>query len=310
MSRLSVHDVHFSRAGRPVLAGVNFEHDAGAVLTLLGPSGSGKTTLLWLLAGLLRPDRGRIDYGGDNRLGFVFQDGALWEHLTVRAHLDIVLSSAALSRRDRAERVSRTLDDTGLAKLAKRRPGELSGGERQRLALARALVIEPQWLFLDEPTSQLDGPARQEMIELLDRSLRSTRAGVVLATHQVDLAMRLSHRIGVLLDARVAQIAPPVDVFERPVSLAVARLLGPASELREGGGTAIVRPHDVSFAPDAAGAFTTRACYFAGGQWHVEVMNGGEQVVVASDAPVPPGVKGRVTRSPRAASRFHPSSDS
>ena len=210
MSRLIVDDLHFSRGGTPILRGVALQHEAGRVLTLLGPSGSGKTTLLWLLAGLLRPDRGRIDFGGDDvskSIGFVFQDGGLWEHLTVRGHLDIVLRGRNLARRERDDRVNRVLDDTGLTTFVKRRPGELSGGERQRLALARALVIEPRWLFLDEPTSQLDGPSRQELIDLIEQRLRDHPAGVILATHQVDLAMRLSDQIAVLQDGRIAQIA-------------------------------------------------------------------------------------------------------
>ena len=127
MSQLVVEDLEFSRARRPILRGITFDHETGGVLTLLGPSGSGKTTLLWLLAGLLKPDRGRIDFRGsegDNRVGFVFQDGGLWEHLTARGHLEIVLRGQSLSCRERAERASRVLDETGLSNLADRRPGQ------------------------------------------------------------------------------------------------------------------------------------------------------------------------------------------
>ena len=126
MSRLVVDDLHFSRDGTPILRGVALEHETGRVLTLLGPSGSGKTTLLWLLAGLLRPDSGRIDFRSDEvskSIGFVFQDGGLWEHLTVRGHLDIVLRGRNLARRERDDRIDRVLRDTGLAGFAKRRPG-------------------------------------------------------------------------------------------------------------------------------------------------------------------------------------------
>lgn len=296
MSRLIVDDLHFSRNGRPILSAIAFDHAPGRVLTLLGPSGSGKTTLLWLLAGLLKPDRGCIDFVGDTwpRFGFVFQDGGLWEHLTARAHLDTVLRGLPLSRRDRAGRAIRALSDMGLENLATRRPGELSGGERQRLALARALVTEPQWLFLDEPTSQLDGPSRQDLVELMEQRLRDHPAGVILATHQVDLAMRLSHRIAVIQDGCVAQIGSSREVYERPATLDVARLLGPAFEMRMGETTRIVRPHHVRFEPDPAGEFVVRACHFAGGHWQVEASDGQSEAVIACETMVVLGTRGYV----------------
>jgi ABC-type Fe3+/spermidine/putrescine transport system ATPase subunit len=293
MSRLIVEDLHFAREGRPILSGINFEHDAG-VLTLLGPSGSGKTTLLWLLAGLLKPDRGRVGFDADRQLGFVFQDGGLWEHMSVRDHLDLVLRGRGMSRDERRDRAARVLEETGLSALAKGRPGELSGGERQRLALARALVIEPRWLLLDEPTSQLDGPARQELIELLETRLRAARGGVILATHQVDLAMRLSDRIAVLLHGRIAQLGAPAEVYERPASLEVARLLGPAFEMHAGDKVRIVRPHQARFEPDTGGPFTVTGCHFAGGCWHVATSDGETSAVVASDAAVTIGTRGSV----------------
>jgi len=293
MSRLIVEDLHFAREGRSILSGISFDHATG-VLTLLGPSGSGKTTLLWLLAGLLTPDRGRVEVDSNHQLGFVFQDGGLWEHVTVRDHLELVLRGRGLPRDDRHARATRVLDETGLSSLAKRRPGELSGGERQRLSLARALVIEPRWLFLDEPTSQLDGPARQELIELLETRLRATRAGVILATHQVDLAMRLSDRIAVLLEGRIAQVGSPAEAYDRPANLAVARLLGPAFEMRVGDEMRIVRPHQARFETDAGGPFTVTGCHFAGGCWHVAASDGATSAVVASDVAVVIGTRGRV----------------
>ena len=297
MSRLVVDDLHFAREGRPILSGIAFHHEPGSVLTLLGPSGSGKTTLLWLLAGLLTPDRGKVELGaqdGSNFVGFVFQDGGLWEHLTAHAHLDVVLRGRTSSRRERDERIDRALADTGLTNLANRRPGELSGGERQRLSLARALVIEPRWLFLDEPTSQLDGPSRQELVDLLEERLRAHPAGVILATHQVDLALRLSDRIGVLQGGRIAQIGSPTEVYERPATLAVARLLGPAFELEVDGITRVLRPHQVRFEPAEAGAFCVRAARFAGTHWELECVRGTTVATVASEAAVAPTTRGRV----------------
>ncbi len=301
MSRLTVDDLHFSRKGRPILSAIAFDHAPGGVLTLLGPSGSGKTTLLWLLAGLLKPDRGRITFGGDTspRFGFVFQDGGLWEHLTAHAHLETVLRGLPLSRRNRASRTMSALSDMGLEKLAMRRPGDLSGGERQRLALARALVIEPQWLLLDEPTSQLDGPSRHDLVELMEQRLRDHPAGVILATHQVDLAVRLSDRIAVIQDGRMAQIGSPHDVYERPETLDVARLLGPAFETRMGETMRIVRPHHVRFEPDPAGEFIVRACHFAGSHWQVEARDGQSNAVIACETMVALGTRGYVRQRAR-----------
>jgi len=232
MSRLIVQDLHFAREGRPILRGIDLEHEAGNVLAVLGPSGSGKTTLLWLAAGLLRASCGCIRYEDDEeaigpRMGFVFQDGGLWEHMTVRGHLELVLRGQRLGRDERHERVERMLGEMQLAAYRDRRPGELSGGERQRLAIARALVSDPQWLLLDEPTSQLDGPSRASVIELLEQQLRRTRAGVILATHQVDVAMRLSDRVAVLLDGVIAHVGAPLEVYRAPANGEVARLLAP-----------------------------------------------------------------------------------
>ena len=296
MGRLTTQNLHFSREGRTILRDLAFEHEPGRVLTILGPSGSGKTTLLWLLAGLLKPDHGSVGFsdGDADHLGFVFQDGGLWDHLGVRGHLDVVLRGRSLTRRDRAARTSRVLWETGLSNLADRRPGQLSGGERQRLALARALVIEPRWLLLDEPTSQLDGPSRHELVELLDEQLKRTRAGVILATHQVDLATRLSDRIAVLLDGRIAQIDTPANVYERPGNLAIARLLGPAFEMQIGDEKQILRPHQLRFEPVPSGPFTVRACHFAGGHWHAVVADGSTNATVATDAEIPLNTTGRI----------------
>jgi putative spermidine/putrescine transport system ATP-binding protein len=170
----------------------------------------------------------------------------------------------------------------------------LSGGERQRLALARALVIEPRWLFLDEPTSQLDGPSRQALIDLLEQRLRAHPAGVILATHQVDLALRLSDRIAVLDGGRIAQIGSPVEVYERPATLAVARLMGPAFEWSVNGQTRVMRPHQLRFEDDPQGSFAVRASRFAGDRWELEVTDGEAVALVARDTSMQVGTRGRV----------------
>lgn len=322
MSRLVVDNLCFSHHLQPVLRDVGFQHSAGQILTLLGPSGSGKTTLLWLLAGLLAPDRGQTRFetpdGRRPTIGFVFQDGGLWDHLRVRTHLDLVLRGRGLSRSERRGQAAQVMEDVGLTDLAERYPVQLSGGQRQRLAVARALVIRPEWLFLDEPTSQLDGPSRQELIDLLDRQLRQRPAGVILATHQVDLALRLSDQLAVLLDGQIAQIATPEEVFHRPTNLAVARLLGPAFAI-EGdadngilarGGVVVLhglplhltgpqrlvlRPRDVTFERDPSGNATVRRAHYIGQGWELDLdVDGADGVVAFSAAPVAQGTKGRI----------------
>lgn len=311
MSMLEVKDLQFAHGSNAILKAITFEHHAGKVLSALGPSGSGKTTLLWLLAGLLKPDGGRISYINESarppRIGFVFQDGALWNHLSVEQHLDLVLRARRLNRQVRAARIGETLERTQLNAMSRRRPQQLSGGERQRLALARAMVIQPDLLFLDEPTSQLDGTSRDSLIALLEEQLRATRAAVILATHQVDLALRLSDQVAALLDGYVAQIAPPAEIYEHPVNLQVARLLGPASQIEEparalienmnGIAETIFRPHQTCFCRDAAGPWQVVSCHAAGPHHRLEVQatnTSSSRLLTTSPDRVQPGTRGRV----------------
>ncbi len=285
MSVLDAKDLQFAHGSNTILKAITFEHHAGKVLSALGPSGSGKTTLLWLLAGLLKPDHGRISYINESarrpRIGFVFQDGALWNHLTVEQHLDLVLRARRLNGQVRAARIGETLERTQLKGMSRRRPQQLSGGQRQRLSLARAMVIQPDLLFLDEPTSQLDGPSRDALISLLEEQLRATQAAAILATHQVDLALRLSDQVAVLLDGQLAQVASPAEIYDRPISIHVARLLGPASLLDEpalglienmnGSAGTIIRPHQTRFCADLAGPWQVISCHAAGPHHQLEV---------------------------------------
>lgn len=320
MSQLIIENISFARGDRAILRDISITHDTGSVLTLLGPSGSGKTTLLWLAAGLLKPDIGQVRFAQTDsmppRIGFVFQDGALWEHLTVMQHLDVVVARLGEHRNPRRARIGRILDETGLTLLANRRPNSLSGGERQRLALARALVIDPDWLFLDEPTSQLDGPSRNELVESLTTQLSRTNAGVVLATHQVDLGLRLSQRIALMLDGRLVQVGDPVTLYTKPVNLAAARLFGPAAEWRgvvrdgemlegacaimhslsvDGERTVLFRPEDVQLELDDSAAVTVERCDFAGDRWIAHVATpGGQRAMVACAARVAPRARVRL----------------
>lgn len=331
MNCLVGHNLAFRYRGAAVLDGATVVVRPGQVAVLVGPSGSGKTTLLWLLAGLLRPSTGRVVAGDPAsaedakpadframRFGMVFQHQALWSHLTVVDHLRLVLAGRGLGRAERCERIDALLARLGLERLRRRRPGELSGGERQRLALARALVAEPQWLLLDEPLANLDGPARDELFDLLRRLLADTQAGVLMATHNSAEALRVADHCAVLLDGRIRQAGPAEDVYRRPVSLQVARILGPAAELRgraDGGkllcdgrvvmdgidpalggeASLILRPEDVTFTQTDDGPAEIAGCELAAGGYHVAVRVAGQTVSARHGRRLSSGTRGRLT---------------
>src|SRR5262245_22888970 len=189
----------------------------GEALVVLGPSGSGKTTLLRLLAGLEIPDTGGIWLSGvqvsargrilvpphERRIGYVFQDLALWPHLTVHQHMDFVLGSLHVPRPDRASRIAEILTLVRIERLATRYPHELSGGEQQRVALARAFVGDPQLILMDEPFSSLDDELRARLREELAELQRSAQITTVYVTHDREDA-RLADR---LVEIRAGRIS-------------------------------------------------------------------------------------------------------
>jgi molybdate transport system ATP-binding protein len=209
------------------------------VAVLFGPSGAGKTLTLQCLAGLIRPDAGRIALGERvlfdaargidvppqrRRIGYVFQGYALFPHLTVADNVGFGLRETP--RAQRRERVARMLERLGLAGLARRYPRELSGGERQRVALGRALAIEPALLLLDEPLSALDAPLRRALRDELRGLLSDVGTAAVLVTHDFVEAYRLADRIVVYDGGRVVQSAPRAELLWQPASEAVARIMG------------------------------------------------------------------------------------
>jgi molybdate/tungstate transport system ATP-binding protein len=203
------------------------------VLAVLGPSGSGKSTLLSLVAGISRPDTGAISLDGRSlvgrplearNVGLVFQDGALFPHMTARENVAYAATSPA-----RVEELAATLEIAGMLD---RRPSSLSGGERQRVALARTLATEPDLLLLDEPLSSLDAPIRRRLRDAFHDLFGSLSVPVVYVTHDQRAATVLGDRIAVLHGGRVEQIASPPELLNRPESEFVARFTGCENVLR------------------------------------------------------------------------------
>ena len=207
------------------LADVCLEVEVGEYFVVLGPSGAGKTVLLQLIAGILKPDRGRVLIDGvdvtrsppESRcIGYVPQNYALFPHLTVYGNIAFGLRLRKISKREVEERVRRVAEKLGIAHLLHRKPGTLSGGEAQRAALARALVIEPKVLLLDEPLSAVDPALRWELRDYLRKIHREFEATVVHVTHDFTEALALADRVAVLNDGRVEQVGHPGEVFYKP----------------------------------------------------------------------------------------------
>lgn len=217
------------------VAGVDVDIAAGEFCTLLGPSGSGKTTLLKIVAGYEQPSTGTVHVDGRDvgrvpvakrNIGMVFQNYALFPHMTVAGNVAFPLEMRRCAKADIAERTARTLSLVGLSGYEARYPRELSGGQQQRVALARALVFDPDILLMDEPLGALDKNLRQAMQDELKRLHRRVGVTVIYVTHDQEEAMHLSDRIIVLNNGRVEQAGSPEDLYNRPNSVFVAGFLG------------------------------------------------------------------------------------
>ncbi len=221
---------------------VSLSVEPGELFFLLGPSGCGKTTLLRLIAGFYRPDAGRVFFGERNvtnlaphrrRCGMVFQNYALWPHMTVRDNVAFGLAVQGLGRTERRRRAMDLLDVVQMSDYAARRPTQLSGGQQQRVALARALAIQPDFLLLDEPLSNLDAKLRLQMRSEIRRMQRAARVTSIYVTHDQDEALALADRLAVVRDGRVVALGNPRDLYENPPGPWVASFLG-ATNLVEG----------------------------------------------------------------------------
>jgi putative spermidine/putrescine transport system ATP-binding protein len=236
------------------LAGVDLAIEAGEFFTLLGPSGSGKTTLLRLIAGFERPDAGQIELGGSDvtrvppysrDVNTVFQDYALFPHMTVAQNIEYGLRVRRVPRAVRREKVDGALEMVRLSGLGDRKPTQLSGGQRQRVALARAIVNEPQVLLLDEPLGALDFKLRQEMQIELQHVQREVGLTFVYVTHDQEEALAMSDRVAVLSNGRIEQIGTPLEVYERPQTDFVAGFIGISNLIERDGRHMTIRPEKI-----------------------------------------------------------------
>jgi len=323
-----------ARGGPAAVSGVSFTLKQREILALLGPSGSGKTTTLRLIAGFDRPDSGRILLNGapvsgegmwiepeQRRIGMVFQDYALFPHLTLLDNVMFGLRNGP--RKSRADSAREVLSVVGMEELARRYPHELSGGQQQRVALARALAPKPLVLLLDEPFSNLDVDMRAEMRDELLRVLRASETSAVIVTHDQEEALAVADRVGVLNQGCLEQISEPEVLYRQPRTRFVAEFVGQSDFVsgvvrddietevgnfpNDAGLPAgvrvelLVRPDEVRIEPseDGAGVVERRRFRGAENQYHVTLRSGAE---IRSSQPstriLPAGVRVKVTVVP------------
>ena len=222
------------------VAGIDLTVEPGSFTTLLGPSGCGKTTVLRMVAGFVEPDAGSVHVGGrdvttlppDKRgVGLVFQDYALFPHMSVRRNVEYGLRMRRLPRAEREARVERVLAALDLTGMADRYPHQLSGGQQQRVALGRVMALEPQVLLLDEPLSNLDAQLRVRLRTELKELQRRLGVTAVYVTHDQEEALSLSDRVVVMEAGSVQQVGAPEEVYARPANRFVARFIGQANLL-------------------------------------------------------------------------------
>jgi len=276
---ISIRSVDKKFGRYPALNKVNLEIADGELLALLGPSGSGKTTLLRTIAGLEFPDEGQVLFHGRDvtyasaaarRVGFVFQQYALFKHMTVAKNiafgLDVRKGKDKPPKAEIAKRVEDLLKLVELEGLGQRYPSQLSGGQRQRVALSRALAVQPSVLLLDEPFGALDATVRKSLRRELRRVHDATGVTTIFVTHDQEEALELADRVAILNQGQIEQVGTPDQVHDQPSSAFVCGFVGeantfegqvssgrfsggglvlPAAGVRDGAATAYVRPHDL-----------------------------------------------------------------
>ena len=277
--------------------GVNLDVAPGEFFSMLGPSGSGKTTVLRLIAGFEKPTSGSIELFGDDvtakapfdrDVNTVFQDYALFPHMSVLENVAYGLRVRGMAKKERTERAAAALETVRLGGLGDRKPSQLSGGQRQRVALARATVVEPKVLLLDEPLGALDLKLREQMQVELKEIQRALGITFIFVTHDQEEALTLSDRIAVFSEGRIVQLGTPREIYERPTNSFVADFVGTsnvftgpvAQQVVGKSGDFSIRPERMSVKVGAA----TGANSAAGNVVETIYIGGNTRVVVDLDA--------------------------
>ncbi|OWA34752.1 molybdenum ABC transporter ATP-binding protein [Saccharibacillus sp. O16] len=308
MQHVEVHglDKHFGSFH--AVKDVSFEIQKGHLIGLLGPSGGGKTSILRMLAGLESPDTGEILFHGkrvndlppqERGIGFVFQNYALFKHMTVFENIAYGLKVQKASKAQIRDRVTELVELTGLKGFEQRYPQQLSGGQRQRVAFARALAPEPQLLLLDEPFAAIDAKIRQELRSWLRELIERVGITSIFVTHDQDEAIEVADEIMVISQGRVEQKGTPWDIYKEPATPFVASFIGESTQIEHAvqlhgfdeaakspGTRALIRPEYVEAGRpsefkllSATEEGVVRHLHFRGSQWLVEVEIGGQKLI-------------------------------
>jgi ABC-type Fe3+/spermidine/putrescine transport system ATPase subunit len=232
---LTIHDVSFTYGATPILRDIDLSVETGEIVCLLGASGSGKSTLLRLIAGLEQDYQGDIRLNGQSiksipvhqrEFGLMFQDFALFPHLSVAENVDFGLKMKSLPPTERQKRIASALELVGLAKFSERDVTQLSGGEKQRVALARSLAPQPHLLMLDEPLGSLDAALRERLMVEVRDIIKQVGLTAIYVTHDHQEAYAVADRIAIMHDGRIVQIDTPQNLYQQPRTTYVARFLG------------------------------------------------------------------------------------
>jgi iron(III) transport system ATP-binding protein len=335
MSRLELIDLTKRFGAQIAVDALNLTVESGMLVSLLGPSGCGKTTTLRLVSGFTVPDGGSIHVAGKQvssaagvvpperrEMSMIFQSYALWPHLTVAENIAYGLKLRRLSRADIERRVRGILETMQLLPYEARYPAELSGGQQQRIGLARALVVEPKILLLDEPLSNLDTNLREDMRHEIRRLHDRFHYTTIYVTHDQSEAMTTSDLIAVMRDGKIEQAGSPGDIYERPETEFVARFIGSTNILRgrragtrgadcdrlrltcetgdfpeDGSAIVSIRPHRIVLgapAPDGAQGIVERAVYLGAQRHYIVALDSGTKLQVLTSADTDVAVGERV----------------